>query len=107
MSPRFIRNLQHPDSFPKKAWAIFNRPQRPSSLHSRTNLDFIPGAQHQNLLSFHRKHRNFTIAMASRDSAHVEITPEVLLKAYACGIFPMAESAEDPALYWIEPELRG
>ena len=45
--------------------------------------------------------------MASRDSANVEITPEVLLKAYACGIFPMAESAEDPALYWIEPELRG
>jgi leucyl/phenylalanyl-tRNA--protein transferase len=45
--------------------------------------------------------------MASRDSAIVEITPEVLLKAYACGIFPMAESAEDPALYWIEPEYRG
>ncbi len=45
--------------------------------------------------------------MANRDSAHIEITPEVLLKAYACGIFPMAESAEDPALYWIEPELRG
>jgi leucyl/phenylalanyl-tRNA--protein transferase len=41
-----------------------------------------------------------------RDQA-VEITPEVLLKAYACGIFPMAESAEDPALYWIEPERRG
>ena len=34
----------------------------------------------------------------------IEITPEVLLKAYACGIFPMAESADDPALYWIEPE---
>jgi len=45
--------------------------------------------------------------MASRDTALVEITPEVLLKAYACGIFPMAESADDPALYWIEPELRG
>jgi leucyl/phenylalanyl-tRNA--protein transferase len=45
--------------------------------------------------------------MASRDTAIVEITPEVLLKAYACGIFPMAESAEDPALYWIEPEQRG
>jgi leucyl/phenylalanyl-tRNA--protein transferase len=45
--------------------------------------------------------------MASRESALVEITPEVLLKAYACGIFPMAESAEDPALYWIEPERRG
>lgn len=37
----------------------------------------------------------------------VEITPQVLLKAYACGIFPMAESADDPALYWIEPERRG
>src|SRR5579862_9709470 len=45
--------------------------------------------------------------MASRETALVEITPEVLLKAYACGIFPMAESAEDPALYWIEPEKRG
>ncbi len=45
--------------------------------------------------------------MASRDGAFVEITPEVLLKAYACGIFPMAESAEDTALYWIEPEWRG
>lgn len=45
--------------------------------------------------------------MTSRESALVDITPEVLLKAYACGIFPMAESAEDPALYWIEPERRG
>jgi leucyl/phenylalanyl-tRNA---protein transferase len=45
--------------------------------------------------------------MASRDNALIEITPEVLLKAYACGIFPMAESADDPALYWIEPERRG
>jgi leucyl/phenylalanyl-tRNA--protein transferase len=46
-------------------------------------------------------------AMANRSTNFIEITPEVLLKAYACGIFPMAESAEDPALYWIEPELRG
>jgi leucyl/phenylalanyl-tRNA---protein transferase len=44
--------------------------------------------------------------MANRDT-HIDITPEVLLKAYACGIFPMAESADDPALYWIEPEERG
>lgn len=35
------------------------------------------------------------------------ITPEVLLKAYACGIFPMAESADDPGLYWVEPQRRG
>src|SRR6201982_4119297 len=45
--------------------------------------------------------------MTSRDSAASEITPEVLLRAYACGIFPMAESADDPALYWVEPEMRG
>jgi leucyl/phenylalanyl-tRNA--protein transferase len=45
--------------------------------------------------------------MANRENTVIEITPEVLLKAYACGIFPMAESAEDPALYWIEPEMRG
>src|SRR6266480_1310084 len=45
--------------------------------------------------------------MANRESTFIEITPEVLLKAYACGIFPMAESADDPALYWIEPEKRG
>ena len=45
--------------------------------------------------------------MANRETGSIEITPEVLLKAYACGIFPMAESADDPALYWIEPELRG
>ena len=46
-------------------------------------------------------------SMASRESALIDITPEVLLKAYSCGIFPMAESADDPALYWIEPERRG
>jgi leucyl/phenylalanyl-tRNA---protein transferase len=36
-----------------------------------------------------------------------QITPQVLLKAYSAGIFPMAESADDPALYWIEPDERG
>ena len=45
--------------------------------------------------------------MAARDQLTLEITPQVLLKAYSCGIFPMAESADDPALYWIEPQQRG
>jgi leucyl/phenylalanyl-tRNA--protein transferase len=45
--------------------------------------------------------------MASRETAFVDITPEVLLKAYACGIFPMAESAEDPSIFWVEPPERG
>jgi leucyl/phenylalanyl-tRNA--protein transferase len=45
--------------------------------------------------------------MTPHDSAASEITPEVLLRAYACGIFPMAESADDPNLFWVEPEMRG
>lgn len=45
--------------------------------------------------------------MSSLEDIMVDITPQVLLKAYACGIFPMAESADDAALYWIEPERRG
>lgn len=45
--------------------------------------------------------------MRPHSNQELEITPQVLLKAYACGIFPMAESAQDPTLYWIEPELRG
>ena len=35
------------------------------------------------------------------------LTPEVLLKAYQAGIFPMAESADDPELFWVNPERRG
>jgi leucyl/phenylalanyl-tRNA--protein transferase len=35
------------------------------------------------------------------------VTPSLLLRAYACGIFPMAESADDPTLFWVEPPLRG
>ena len=35
------------------------------------------------------------------------ITPKILLQAYAVGIFPMAETAEDSSLYWMEPEERG
>ncbi|MEM6666626.1 MAG: leucyl/phenylalanyl-tRNA--protein transferase [Pseudomonadota bacterium] len=45
--------------------------------------------------------------MSGAQDLIIEITPQVLLKAYGCGIFPMAESAEDPAIYWVEPELRG
>ena len=41
------------------------------------------------------------------DGDRVEITPEILLKAYAAGIFPMAEDADDPAIYWVEPRARG
>ena len=45
--------------------------------------------------------------MSSLEDVMIEITPQVLLKAYSCGSFPMAESADNNALYWIEPERRG
>ena len=35
------------------------------------------------------------------------ITADVLIRAYSIGIFPMAETAEDPDLFWVEPEQRG
>jgi leucyl/phenylalanyl-tRNA--protein transferase len=37
----------------------------------------------------------------------ITLTPELLLRAYAAGIFPMAESAEDPELFWVDPVRRG
>ncbi|HTS92637.1 MAG TPA: leucyl/phenylalanyl-tRNA--protein transferase [Stellaceae bacterium] len=37
----------------------------------------------------------------------IELTPELLLRAYAAGLFPMAESAEDPDLFWVDPDPRG
>jgi leucyl/phenylalanyl-tRNA---protein transferase len=36
-----------------------------------------------------------------------EITPKLLLRAYSIGMFPMAESADDPTLFWVDPEERG
>ena len=36
-----------------------------------------------------------------------EITPETLLRAYAAGIFPMAEGRDDPTIHWVDPRLRG
>ena len=35
------------------------------------------------------------------------ITPDMLLRAYAAGIFPMAESRDDPSIHWIDPKRRG
>ncbi|MBV9860342.1 MAG: leucyl/phenylalanyl-tRNA--protein transferase [Alphaproteobacteria bacterium] len=35
------------------------------------------------------------------------LTPDILLQAYQAGIFPMAESADDPELFWVEPLRRG
>ncbi|HEY0836327.1 MAG TPA: leucyl/phenylalanyl-tRNA--protein transferase [Azospirillum sp.] len=37
----------------------------------------------------------------------IELNAPLLLRAYAAGIFPMAESAESDELYWFDPERRG
>ncbi len=38
---------------------------------------------------------------------HDSITPNLLLQAYAAGVFPMAESREDQDLFWVDPDERG
>jgi leucyl/phenylalanyl-tRNA--protein transferase len=46
--------------------------------------------------------------MARRtDPFAVEITPELIVRAYRAGIFPMAEDAGDEDLFWVSPEWRG
>ncbi|MDI7864410.1 leucyl/phenylalanyl-tRNA--protein transferase [Rhizobiaceae bacterium n13] len=45
--------------------------------------------------------------MAGRRSRSSGLTPEILLRAYSIGLFPMAESADDPEIFWVEPEVRG
>ena len=37
----------------------------------------------------------------------IEVTPELLLRAYRVGLFPMAESRRGSRLYWLDPEHRG
>ena len=36
----------------------------------------------------------------------LELTPDMLLRAYAIGVFPMAEDRDDPELFWIDPRMR-
>lgn len=37
----------------------------------------------------------------------MRLTPDLLLRAYAIGIFPMAESRDAQEVHWIEPKFRG
>jgi leucyl/phenylalanyl-tRNA---protein transferase len=40
-------------------------------------------------------------------SRPLRLTPDMLLAAYAAGVFPMAESRDDPAIFWVDPKRRG
>ncbi len=37
----------------------------------------------------------------------IDLTPELMLRAYRAGLFPMAEGRDTDRLYWLDPERRG
>ena len=37
----------------------------------------------------------------------IELTPELIIRAYQAGIFPMAETAGSDDLFWVSPQRRG
>ena len=43
----------------------------------------------------------------SRRQPPFEITPDLLVRAYSIGLFPMAEDRDSAQLHWVEPERRG
>lgn len=45
--------------------------------------------------------------MSNRDADDIELSPELLLRAYTIGVFPMAESRNSSAISWIDPRSRG
>src|SRR5579862_6926842 len=60
----------------------------------------------------HRRRLRHSLARTLRRAGRMRLhrrrlTPEILLAAYAVGVFPMAESADDPELFWVDPEDRG
>ncbi len=47
------------------------------------------------------------VALRLMSRRTVEVTPELLLRAYRVGLFPMAETRRGNRLYWLDPEFRG
>jgi leucyl/phenylalanyl-tRNA--protein transferase len=45
--------------------------------------------------------------LMSRPAQSVEITADILLRAYSIGLFPMAESSDSSTLFWVDPKTRG
>lgn len=45
--------------------------------------------------------------MSGATTSQFDVAPDLLLRAYASGIFPMAEDADDPEIFWVHPEKRG
>ena len=45
--------------------------------------------------------------MKDADTEILELTPELVLRAYGAGVFPMADSAGSDDIYWVDPRKRG
>lgn len=45
--------------------------------------------------------------MSRSDPFDIDITPELIIRAYCAGIFPMSEDAADDEIFWVSPEQRG
>lgn len=45
--------------------------------------------------------------MSRSDPFRIDITPELIIRAYCAGIFPMSEDAADEDIFWVSPEQRG
>jgi leucyl/phenylalanyl-tRNA---protein transferase len=45
--------------------------------------------------------------MKDAESDDLELTPELVLRAYGAGVFPMADHAESDEVYWVDPRKRG
>ena len=65
-------------------------------------VDTLPGRL---VLSLSRFLHTLPFMPDNKDEHH--LTPEMLIWAYSIGMFPMAESADDPSLHWVEPQRRG
>ena len=47
------------------------------------------------------------ITMSAPRIPRNQLTPELLIRAYSAGIFPMSEGRDDPDIFWVDPERRG
>ena len=45
--------------------------------------------------------------MKDGDADDLELTPELVLRAYGAGVFPMADGADSDDIYWVDPRKRG
>jgi leucyl/phenylalanyl-tRNA--protein transferase len=46
-------------------------------------------------------------AAVPKDDQPLELTPSLILRAYAAGVFPMADGAQSDGVFWVDPKRRG